>query len=226
MTCVVHASTNTNQESDMLTSSFRPSVRFAARLFIFAVAASSLAACHNYTAAPVCSEANAAMPPGLTGVYTLSVQNDDFTTQTTEIEVLPQRNGHGIIKRRDGDEEASAVCQVGGHFIQESLDEATGGYTQERLYVTGMGLTTLPVFYDRQALADAGITAKVIEVPQGVRRVVGAHVAGMAEALAARAVAALGESVPGLLVHNETTPAAQLMSYGLAGPLGLTLLRK
>ena len=42
---------------------------------------SSTVACSNYTIAPVCNLDNAVSPPGLTGTYTLSLQNEDFSTR-------------------------------------------------------------------------------------------------------------------------------------------------
>jgi hypothetical protein len=213
-----------------MSSNIRSFARIALRLAAIAVAGSALTACQNYTAAPVCTEDNAVVPPGLTGTYTISVQADDFTTQTSEIvvEAAATRNGHAIIKRTaDGNEEESLVCEVGGHFIQESFNEAVKGYSQERLYVTGMGLTVLPVFFDRQALTDAGIAAKIIEIPEGVRGVVGTRAAAMLEG-AATWLARLGDDeVPtGLYVHNEDVAPAALMRHSLAGPVGVTLLRK
>src|SRR4051812_12339810 len=70
-----------------------------------------LAACENYTYAPVCTEANAALPPGIRGTYTLSVQHEDWSTETQELVI--DFDGAGRLKttnKASGAAESSYLC--------------------------------------------------------------------------------------------------------------------
>lgn len=178
--------------------------------------ASFLTGCENYTAAPVCNDGNAVNPPGMTGVYTISTQNEDFTTTTQEFSIGVDERG------RLQDDDEGRVCQVAGQFIQESFDADRKGYSQSRLYVTQMGLTTVPLFYDKAVLDAAGVPTKIFEVPEGARRVLGKDVTEAFERFAARAA----EPVLGLMIDNAQVAPELVMGAARASPVGVTLIRK
>src|SRR4051812_17810140 len=91
-------------------------------------AALSLAACSNYTVAPLCNDDNAVLPAGVTGDYTFSVQNEDFTVSTTEIQITGTHGGHVFKSSSLGDDSESRLCQVGGFVIDESFVDIVQGY--------------------------------------------------------------------------------------------------
>jgi hypothetical protein len=159
----------------------------------------------------------------MTGVYTFTVQNEDFTTKTEEIPVGVDERGY--VATPDGDDDETRVCQIRGHFVQESFDADVKGYSQSRIYVTNMGLTTLPLFYDKAALDAAGIPSKVFEVPGAVAKVLGRDATALVESALTRVAVAL-EPTLGLMVDNGDAAPAAVLAAGHAGPVGLTLIRK
>jgi len=192
------------------------------------LATAGLAGCENYTAAPVCTDANAVVPAGTTGVYTFSTQDDQFKTTTTAINITDEQ-GKGQLTRRTagGDEQESRVCQVGGQIVEETFNEDVKGYQQMRLYVTGMGLTELPLFYDKAELDQAGIPSQVFELPEQARQLLGPKLTRGVEAVAAHVLSAVAADKPtGLMVDNADVSPEALMSHAKAGPVGLTLLRR
>lgn len=190
----------------------------------------ALTGCHNYTAAPVCDESNAVVPAGITGDYTLSIQNEDFSVKTEKITISSKGKGRIAMKNlTTGDaKEDVSVCEVNGFYIQESLNEAVSGYEQERLYVTGMGLTVSQVFFDKLSLEAAGIEAKTFEVPENAAAVLGPVATQVIERFGNGAAALVSgkEAILGLMIDNRNTSAKAVMNHSYASPVGLTLLRK
>lgn len=202
-------------------------VRLVLKTLAILPVALSFAACQNYTSHPVCNDTNAVVPAGMTGTYTLSIQREDFTTQTQEITIdYSQATKAMHWQTADGNENNSRICQIGGQLVSEEMDEATSFYQQDRLYVTGMGVSLLPIFYDRAALDEAGVSSKIFEVPEDAARVLGKRVTTFAETWVNRAASWLDEPTLGMVVANEQLSGDALMSYAKAGPIGLTLLRK
>ena len=78
-----------------------------------------LGACNNYTTAPVCHGGNAASPAGMTGVYTLSTQKEDFTVETQKFSIGVDAAGKMKLKSAAGDEKESSLCEINGQLIQE-----------------------------------------------------------------------------------------------------------
>lgn len=182
--------------------------------------------CDNYTLQPVCNETNGAIPPGITGTYSLSTQNEDFSVKTEEYQVLAAPNGTMKVLTDDGEDEGR-VCQVNGHFIQESYRDDVQGYEQQRLYVTGMGLTVLPVFYDKALLDQAGIPTKIFTMPESARRILGVDASKALVGTAERVVSWLGaEERFGLMIDNAAVDPRALMHFSFGSPAGLTMLRR
>jgi len=192
------------------------------------LATAGLAGCENYTAAPVCTDANAVVPAGTTGVYTVSTQDDQFKTTTTTITVTNELGKGQLIRRAaGGDEQDSRVCQVDGQIVEETFNKDVKGYQQMRLYVTGMGLTELPLFYDKAELDQAGIPSQVFELPEQARQLLGPKLTHDVEALATHVLSVFAADKPtGLMVDNASVSPEALMSHAKAGPVGLTLLRR
>lgn len=201
-------------------------VTFFARLVSTLALAAGFSACSNYTEQPVCNQDNAVIPPGLTGVYTISVQKDDFTAETQTITIGVGKSGRTLLwHKADGDEESS-ICAIGGYFIQESYEEKVHGWSQSRLYVTGMGLSIVPLFYDKASLDTAGIPNKIIELPEGARTLLGVRLSRLVETAASHVRAIFDQAASGLVVDNHGIPGAQLMRHALPGPVGLNLFRQ
>ena len=196
--------------------------------FLFCLPVLALVGCHNYTASPVCNEGNAVAPVGLTGTYTVTLQRDDFTTYTQVFDVRDEGDGRiSRLNRSTGVLESSEVCSIGGYTITETWSDEATAYSHDRLYVTGMGITSLPVFFDKASLDAAGIKSKVIKMPDGARRVMGDTLANWAETAATRVAQVFdGEPTLGLLVDNSDVSPSELMRHSYAGPVGITLLRK
>lgn len=192
-----------------------------------ALAFVSLTACHNYTSAPICSDANAVVPPGMTGVYTISVQDEAFAVQTEEYRVGVDTKGRMTTHHlKSGAVDEGRVCQVNGYTIQESFDKDVNAYHQSRLYVTGMGLTSLELFYDKNALVDDGISAKTFELPEETAKALGPVVSRAVERTVAKAVALFDDKALGFLIDNDAVYPEAVIARSYAAPIGLNLLRK
>jgi hypothetical protein len=179
---------------------------------------SALFGCNNYTAAPVCNDANAVAPQGLTGVYTLATQKEDFTVDAQEIKVGVDGKGHMKVAglNKTGDEDESRLCSIGGYYVQESFNADTKGYEQSRLYVTGMGITTVPFFFDKAGLDADGIPNATFEVPDAAAKLV--H--RFSKFLTGE------ETTLGLMVDNANVYPEAVMRHSYAAPVGVTLFRK
>jgi hypothetical protein len=208
-------------------------LRQAVSSLVVLAAAVYVVGCDNYTVAPVCTDDNAVVPPGIAGTYTFTLQNEDWSATTQEITIEAAADGRLKRTRADGASEESRLCQVNGHFVSESFNEDAKGYSQSRLYVTGMGITELPVFFDRPALDAAGIETLVVEMPETLARAA-KRVARFALG-EGRLAAWLGAARDGdgddeprlaLIIRNEAVDGRALMRHSKAGPVGLTLLRK
>ena len=206
----------------------------ALRILVSAAALTALVGCQNYTTAPVCSDANAAVPAGITGVYTVSTQKDDFSVDTQTLKIGVDQKGVFSKKGpslKDGGEE-SRLCEINGQFIQEGFNAEVQGYEQSRVYITGMGITVTPLFYDKAALDAVGIPNATFQVPHAAAQVLGPKASAlMSHALAhlaATAAAILDGEAPttGLMVQNELVKAEAVMARSYAAPVGLTYLRK
>lgn len=197
------------------------------RIIPMGLVAFGLMACNNYTVQPLCTDNNAVVPAGITGVYSMSLQDDDFNVQTTEYEVMFNANGRLAKVAANGDAEESRICQVGAYTINESFDATVGAYEQQRLYVTNMGLTFLPQFYDRTALDALAVPYKIFDMPEDARSFLGAKISNFVESVVTRVALALDEEAnKGLLIDNTKVSDATLSSASHAGPVGYTLLRK
>lgn len=201
-------------------------VRQALKASLVLTVGLSFAACQNYTSRPMCDDDNAALPTGLTGTYTLSFQHEDFTTQTQEFKIDYSADGKKARIFSDEGEDEGRICEIGGQVLLESVDDATGYFQQDRLFVTGMGLTILPVFYDKASLDAAKIRNKVFVVPEDAAKRLGPVATTFAEKWVNRAMALVDEEVLGLVVINEGVRARDLMSHAKTGPVGLTYLRR
>ncbi len=202
-------------------------VRLVSKTLAVLPVALSFAACQNYTSQPICNDGNSVLPAGMTGTYTFSIQHEDFTTETQQFTIeysAATKTAHWLTAA--GDDSESRICQVGGQLVSEEKDDTTGFYQQDRLYVTGMGLSFQPLFYDKAALDDAGVTYKIFEVPQGAAKILGKRVTTFAEIWLNRAASLVDEPTLGLVVANDRISSDAVMSYAKAGPIGLTFLRQ
>lgn len=200
---------------------------------VFALAAfiSSTVACSNYTVAPVCNKHNGVSPPGLTGTYTLSLQNEDFSTTTQEFDIRYSNvKGQLLITEEGKAVTASSLCSVNGYFVQETFNEDIGYYSQERLMITGMGLSFSPIFFDRNELVSAGVRVEIIEVPAKIFGILalGLDVAkkeGFSGALS-KIISDVTDPIPALIINNSNISSNVVFASAKTGPASLNLLRK
>ena len=197
-----------------------------ARLAPVAVCALGLGACQNYTTAPMCHAGNDVSVPGLTGVYTLSTQADDFSTATVELKIGMGETGQLAMSSTDGSSSQAQVCNVDGETLIESYDDTVGAYQQMRFFVTGLGITELPLFFDKATLDAAGVTTKIIDVPDGMKRLIGAKLSGRLAAVLTRLAPLVKGTTPGLLVDNRGIPETVLLRHARTSPAGVSLLRR
>ncbi len=192
---------------------------------------SSTVACSNYTIAPVCNQDNAVSPPGLTGTYTLSLQNEDFSTTTQEFDVRYSNvKGQLLLKEEGKAVTTSNLCSINGYIVQESFDDEIGYYSQERLMITGMGLSFSPIFFDRNELVAAGVPVEVVELPGKIYGMLalGLDVAkkeGFVGAMS-KMISGITDPIPALIVDNSNQTSSVVFGAAKTGPVSLNLLRK
>ena len=88
-----------------------------------------------------------------------------------------------------------------------------------------MGLTTMPIFYDKAALDASGVPSVVVDLPDSVRKAFGGTFAALIDR-GARLVATVGGG-KGLVVDNRGIPEAILLrNYSHTSFVGVTLLRQ
>ncbi|MCX6109806.1 MAG: hypothetical protein NTZ90_09430 [Proteobacteria bacterium] len=184
-----------------------------------------MTACNNYTLAPLCKDANSVVIPGIAGNYTLSMQNsDDYSVQTQDI-VIDQTTKDILTHTSGSDTQEARTCQVGGFNIVETFDPDIGAYKQTRLYVEGMGLTYLEVFYDRSKLTADGIASKIFDLPESASKMLGI-VSSARLGTFASTLRKLAKTSTGLMIDNRTISSEALIADSYAAAAGLVYLRK
>ena len=123
------------------------------------------------------------------------------------------------------DTQEARTCQVGGFNIMETFDPDIGAYSQTRLYVEGMGLTYLDVFYDRSKLSADGIPSKIFDLPQSASKVLGIFSNARLGTWATK-LRKLAETSTGLMIDNRSTSSEALIADSYAAAAGIVYLRK
>lgn len=190
----------------------------------------ALTACGNYTVNPVCNEQNAVLPPGLTGTYTLSLQNEDFSTVTQEWDVRYNAAAKKMsMINATGEDEEWSVCSARGMIIQESLNEDLGLYEQQRMVVTGFGLIFAPLFYDRNELTQTGVATHIIEIPARLKKLAHKIASDLSTRGLKETVVRLldnDEPVAAMVIENSGTDTNAVLGTAKTGAISLNLIRK
>ncbi len=120
-------------------------------------------ACENQTTHALCNEENALTGvPGITGDYVLTTQNSDFDAVVSNIRVFAEESAAKVMAL--GVDEQVSLCQwTNGWIVSQSQDEETGLYSYSRLSITGQGIGSQSVFFNRQGLEEANVPYEIIE---------------------------------------------------------------
>ena len=181
----------------------------------------SLSACSNYTMEPLCSEGNAVTPEGISGLYTVSTQDaETFEVTTSEMEIRAQ--GGKLLQLSKEGEEESSLCQVAGKIIVENYNKDVKGYEHQQLFVTGMGITQLPIMYGKSSLDAAGVPNSIFEIPTPGDEGLLAKVTAFVD----RALVNYDAAQLGLMINNTGYAPKDIIAHAKTSPVGLTLLRK
>lgn len=193
-----------------------------------AIAALGLAACENYTMAPLCHAGNRLTHlPGLDGTYSLSWQDQEFNVTTESFEIEQGREGLLVSARAlgSGDPELSAeLCSwPNGWIVAQSQQETEGLYRYQRITVGPMGYFVQPIAFDRAQL-DAS------KVPYSVTPVRRQNLVGQLSGGFLRATIASGDDNPeeslGLVVDNRAVPLETMMGAAHAVLGAVAAVRK
>lgn len=137
---------------------------FYARKFAMLVGAVfSFVGCSNYTKAPVCNDGNATRLPGVSGTYTLSVQDEEFNVHTQVVRIV-DGGSQVSLKLASGENEEGKLCHINGWNVVESYDDAAQGYSQMRVNISNVGLSFAGIQFDRQGLTASGIPSEISEI--------------------------------------------------------------
>ena len=189
------------------------------------IAAGLFTGCGNYTTAPLCNSENLVELDGITGTYSFSTQDpQSYAVSTDYYEVSQDGKGTLTYKNDEEEETQTELCSIGGKLIQETWSSKTNLYSQERFYLTGMGMTTLKMMYNKPGLDAAGIPTEIVEIPDEAEEFMGKPLTRWVQSVAYSFVKMTGQTR--LVIDNRDVPAHQILKESAVAPAGLTLIRE
>ena len=122
--------------------------------------------CETRTSKAICTDSNAAVLPGVSGTYTISLPSDDFSVSTQEI-IIDTKASKSIFKLSNiaDDGEFGRLCQVGKYIVNEVKSDDGVGFSQSVLSFTGAQLSIQTVLFDRPTLDEMGVESIVQNRP-------------------------------------------------------------